>query len=217
MNNKKNGYDDRSHLTERTKPFDGCILDEIISVFNNQIILCGSLCDYAHINYDAEVNDFDFMTNSSIFLKSFKIERFPDIIESQDFILNKKTKEDESFDCDISYIGTYKKIYSVDFFVYDQILKKSLSKINSIYINISSNIFYENSKYRKYSILSISSRKKRIEELLELVVERKNNESSYPEWREEWRKKKLRQILQKLPIYNFKSITINTEIDDKSS
>lgn len=180
------------------KQFNGCILDEIISIFNNNIVLCGSLCDYAHINYAGEIADFDFIIQRSFFLKYFNITEFPDIIEFRDFKL--KIKKNKFIPSEISYFGTYKDAYPIDFFI-----KAEVFDLNNLHKMVSSNIFYESSQYDKYSINSFNARKTRIEELFE-IANKEVDESSFPEWRkkqrEVWREKKIRQANEKLPIYN---------------
>jgi hypothetical protein len=205
---------------EIAKQFDGCILDEIISIFNNNIIICGSLCDYAHINYAGEIADFDFIIQRFFFFKYFNITEFPDIIEFRDFKL--KIKKNKFIPSEISYFGKYKDVYIVDFFIESEIsiagsIQYIVSESNSsdcstqilfehdLYTAVSSNIFCENSQYDKYLINSFHARKKRIEEL-SVFANKKQNEDLFPEWRKAqckwWREKKIRQVDEKLPIYN---------------
>ena len=188
--------------TEEIKPFNGHILDEIISGFNNQIILGGSLCDYAHINYTGEIKDFDFIIDSSVFLRFFNITKFEDIINSQYFKLKLKANSFHEFK--ISYYGKYKDIYPVDFFIFNTSTDHSLSKLNDEYTSVSSSIFYEKSKYNEYLINSFNTRKRLLEELSE-IVSKKDIEIVPLKWtmaqRQEWKLRKIKQINEKYPLY----------------
>jgi hypothetical protein len=48
---------------------------------------------------------------------------------------------------------------------------------------------------------SVQTRKKRLQELLVLVNKK---EDDLPEWKKIWKKKKIRQVNEKLPLYNSK-------------
>jgi len=180
-------------MTETTKPFNSFILDEIVSYFNNEIIICGSLCDYAHVGYSGKFSDFDFIIPQSVFLQCLHIEQLDTNIVSEVFILRRKKTQTYH---KISYIGTYKNIYPVDIFIID-----SNYQINDIFVNIASNVFYEHSKYNTYLIDSVETRKKRLQELLVLA---NKSEDNPPKWLRIWKKKKIRQVNEKLPLYNSK-------------
>lgn len=178
-------------MIQKTKPFNGLILDKIISYFNNNITICGSLCDYAHIGYSGKINDFDFIISESIFFEYLHIEKLDNNIISKDFTLRRKKTQTYN---KISYIGTYQDIYSIDIFLTDQ-----RYKTEDICTLISSNIFYENSKYSEYQIHSIQTRKNKLQELLVLANKKENNP---PKWLQTWKQKKISQVNEKLPLYN---------------
>ena len=125
-------------MTETTKPFDGFILDEIISYFNNEIIITGSLCDYAHVGYSGKINDFDIIIPQSVFLQCLNIQQLDTNIVSKVFTLRRKKTQTYN---QISYIGRYKNIYIIDIFLMD-----SKYEIDNARINIASDVFYEHSK-----------------------------------------------------------------------
>jgi hypothetical protein len=180
-------------MTEKTKPFNGSILDEIISYFNNNIIICGSLSDYAYIGYDGIINDFDFIIPQSVFLQYLQIKQLDYSIVSEVFTLRRKKTQTYN---KISYIGTYKNIYSIDIFLTD-----SEHETDYTYVNIASDIFYKTSKYNTYLIDSVETRKKRLQELLILANKPEDNPT---EWLKTWKAKKISQVNKKLPLYNSK-------------
>jgi hypothetical protein len=186
-------------MLETTKSFNGSILDEVISIFGNKIILCGSLCDYFHIEYD-EIIDFDFIVSKSIFLQCLNIEQLNDTIESEFF--NLKIKKSLTFN-QISYKGNYKGI-SIDVFLTDVECEKENTYLSAMIetgrvIAVPSNVFYEHSKYDTYLIHSVETRKKRLQELL---VKANKKEDNLHYFRILWKEKKISQVDEKLPIYN---------------
>jgi len=183
-------------MLETTKSFNGAILDEVISIFGNKIIICGGLCDYAHIQY-YEINDFDFIISKSIFLKCLHIEQLDDTITSEFF--NLKRKKSLTFG-QVSYKVNYKGI-SIDVFLVECEKDTYLSAMIETrrVIAVPSNVFYEHSKYNTYLIHSVETRKKRLKRLLEIANKKEEN---LHDFRILWKKKKIIQVNEKLSMYS---------------
>jgi hypothetical protein len=168
------------------KPFNSIILNEIISFFENNIIICGSLSDYIHINYEESLLDYDFIIKKSCFLHYFSQLTLPDNIVYKNFLLRRKKS---SFFTNVSYIGTYKDSFIVDFFV-----KES---ITDDIIHIDSEKIIQNSSYNKIIIDSAYSRIDQLKRIL--TIQRKKG---MPYWVHGWLKNKHKKASLKLDLYN---------------
>jgi len=174
----------------KIRPFDGKVLDEIICMFNNDVVICGSLLDYLYIDY-ATVHDFDFITDKFVFLKSFNLSELNNEINLNGFSLKKKTVTTYKH---VSYFGRYKENTTVDFFIKDQV-------VDDVNVQITSSLFLDNSRYETYTVNNVATRKKRLNELLVIAS---STDDANENWILEWRKKKLQQVNEKLPLYNNK-------------
>jgi len=174
----------------KIRPFDGKVLDEIITVFNNDVVICGSLLDYLYIDY-AAIHDFDFIVDKSVFLKFFNLSDFENEINLNGFSLKKKKITTYER---ISYAGKYKENTIVDFYVKDQLIVDND-------VLVASSLFTDNSKYETYMVNDVATRKKRLNELLVIASSTADVSEN---WILEWRKKKVQQMNEKLPLYNNK-------------
>jgi len=172
----------------KIRPFDGKTLDEIICMFNNDVVICGSLLDYIYIDY-ATVSDFDFIVDRSVFLKLFNLSDFENEIKLNDFSLKKKKITTYER---ISYFGKYKENI-VDFYVKDQLVAETD-------VLVASSLFTDNSRYETYTVNSVATRKKRLNDLFVIA----STDNVIEDWILNWRKKKLQQVNEKLPLYNNK-------------
>ncbi len=177
-------------MNMKIRPFDGKLLDEIISIFNNNVVICGSLLDYLYIDH-ATISDFDFIVDKSVFLKFFNLSDFENEIRMNNFSLKKK--KITTFER-ISYAGRYKENTVVDFYVKDQLVAETD-------VLVASSLFTDNSKYETYMVNNVATRKKRLNELFVIASSTADVSEN---WILEWRKKKLQQINEKLPLYNKK-------------
>lgn len=171
------------------------LLNEIIEIFDNDIIIVGSLCDLYYINYAGTIADFDLVINEHLFLEKLELQELSSNIQSKGFSLNIKHQKAQLYNR-VSYNGTYKQESAVDIFLTDF----SDTTIDD-YDEIESKFFIDSSKYSYYKMHTPYIRKKRLSELLEIV-----NQQDFPDedWVVAWRHKKGQQIQEKLPLYQDK-------------
>jgi hypothetical protein len=162
------------------------ILDEVISFFENNVVICGSITDYVHVGYSGHIGDMDLTISIDNFFKYFQLSELINEFVFNDFQFRKKHVQ--MFNRS-SYIGKYKNDYTIDIFIEDSETEPS--------ILIDSKILVANSNYAQYKIHSFNTRRARLEKLLKL-----EKKQDYPQYRNDWIDKKIKQATEKLLLYN---------------
>lgn len=166
-------------------------LDEVITFFDNKVIICGSVCDLIYIKYTGKINDYDFIINETDFLNSLNLDKHQDEISNPYFRLKRSGLRTFG---NIKYYGHYKNS-KIDIFLNDA---SHVEK--GIYIDISSKHFIDSSIFLYYKIQNKYTRWNKLLEL-RAYIETKFKSENEEEWKKIWRIVKKQQLEEKIPEY----------------